>query len=120
MAMLLGLDRRLIAGMTAVLFALSVVGHAVMAAEIAGKAASVATEVAVHNPAADCDDCPGGNGAARVGCSIHCASVVGIIAHPIDVAALPAAERSPSLVVRPLPDRSRPPDPRPPKSSLRI
>jgi hypothetical protein len=129
--------RGLIATMTAVLFLLSAVAHNVMAAGMVTDGGAVmqshvadtaghtmaADHMAGHDADAPCpmsSDCSKGTDMRAMACSIHCATVLGVLVEPVRVTVTTVAHPLGWPLVHPLASLHGPPDSPPPKRPILI
>ncbi len=103
--------RRLFCFLTALLFALSSVGHVYAATEAVMKMPAAAMEMSDHGM-----DCGGGSDkGARANCMAMCATSVAILSESVAVPAFVALQDVESIAELPPPERGLLPEPHPPK-----
>ncbi len=107
--------RRLFCLLTAMLFAISSVGHVYAATEMAAKAPT-AMAMESSMPEDHGMDCDGGDDkAARVNCMAMCATSLAILSEPAPVPFVVALQGVESGTELPPPERGLLPEPHPPK-----
>jgi hypothetical protein len=109
--------RRLFCLLTAMLFALSSVGHVYAATEAVMKMPAAAMEGSMEGSVTDHGmDCGGGNDeGARANCMAMCATSVAILGEPIVVPVVAALQSVKPAAELPPPERGLLPEPHPPK-----
>lgn len=105
--------RRLFCLFTAMLFALSSVGHVYAATDAIMKMPAAAMEGSMSDHGMDCG---GGNDkGARANCMAMCATSVAILSEPVAVPAVVPSQDVESITELPPPERGLLPEPHPPK-----
>ena len=105
--------RRLFCLLTALLFALSSVGHVYAATEAVMKMPATAMEDTMSDDGMDCGG--GSDKGARVNCMAMCATSIAILAEPVAVPVVVALQNVESGTELPPPERGLLPEPHPPK-----
>jgi hypothetical protein len=115
--------RRLFALLSAMLFSLSIVGHAFMLGDMGAKAMTAASvELAAQDGAMDCDKGVGCDDMKdmQLACVAHCASIVAVLSDPAPMPVIATVRDVLAPAISLLAGRIMAPDPYPPKPVVLI
>jgi len=102
---------------TALLFAVSLIGQGMLTTAANAKMMASVPEIVVSSAADDPMDCGGHDSSTRAACVATCAGIIAIVADTVGFPLVLLRDRPQEPAFESLSDRSIPPDPHPPRPS---